>query len=100
MSDRDSGIMQRIFNFSVSRVRWSGFPPLWTRRIWTRPFPRRPPRAERPTKTAYILDALDEKLGLRKSREQKIRDLAGFLSHTEVESLRGALQVHSARGSR
>jgi hypothetical protein len=45
------------------------------------------------TKTAFILEAVDEKLGLTKNREQVIRDLAGWMSHREAEELRGALQV-------
>jgi len=45
------------------------------------------------TKTAYILEALDEKLGTRKSREQLIRDLAGWLRHEEAEELRKAVRV-------
>ena len=42
------------------------------------------------SKSAYILDALDEKLGLLKSREQVIRELAGWLSHEEADSMRRA----------
>jgi hypothetical protein len=38
--------------------------------------------------TAYILDAIDEKLGIVKDREQTIRDIAGWLSHEEAEELR------------
>jgi uncharacterized protein (DUF1778 family) len=45
------------------------------------------------TKTAFILEAVDEKLGLTKSREQVIRDLAGWMSHREAEELRGALEA-------
>lgn len=45
------------------------------------------------TKTAYILEALDEKLGLIKNREQTIRDFAGWLSHDEAAELRESLQV-------
>ena len=40
------------------------------------------------SKSAYILDALDEKLGLAKSREQVIRELAGWLSHEEADRMR------------
>ncbi len=42
------------------------------------------------TKTAFILEALDEKLGLRKSREQLVRELAGWMSPEEAEELRKA----------
>jgi uncharacterized protein (DUF1778 family) len=40
------------------------------------------------TKSAYILDAVDEKLGLVNDREKTIRELAGWLSHDEAEELR------------
>ena len=33
------------------------------------------------TKSAFILEAVDEKLGLVKNREKTIRELAGWLSH-------------------
>ena len=45
------------------------------------------------TKTAFILEAVDEKLGLQKSREQVIRELSGWLSHDEAEELRKAVEV-------
>lgn len=45
------------------------------------------------TKTAVILSAVDEKLGLAKSREQTIRELAGWLSHEEAAELREAVEV-------
>ena len=45
------------------------------------------------TKTAYILEAVDEKLGLIKNREQTIRELAGWLSHDEAEELRKSLEI-------
>ena len=47
------------------------------------------------TKTAYILEAVDEKLGLRKSRAQTIRELAGWLSREEAEELRKSVEVFS-----
>jgi len=40
------------------------------------------------TKTAFILEAVDEKLGLEKSRAQLVRELAGWMSHEEAEDLR------------
>ena len=40
------------------------------------------------TKSAFILEAVDEKLGLVKNREKTIRELAGWLSHNEAEELR------------
>ncbi len=45
------------------------------------------------TKTAIILNAVDEKLGLTKTREQLIRELAGWLSHEEACELRENLVV-------
>lgn len=45
------------------------------------------------TKTAVILSAVDEKLGLTKSREQTIRELAGWLSHAEAAELREAVEM-------
>ena len=45
------------------------------------------------TKTAVILNAVDEKLGLTKTREQSVRELAGWLSHEEANELREALAV-------
>lgn len=45
------------------------------------------------TKSAYILDAVDEKLGITKDREKMIRELAGWLSHDEAKELRKSLEV-------
>jgi hypothetical protein len=45
------------------------------------------------TKTAVILNAVDEKLGLTKTREQSIRELAGWLSQEEANELRETLAV-------
>lgn len=42
------------------------------------------------SKTAYILQAIDEKLGIASNREQTIREMAGWLSHGEAEELRQA----------
>lgn len=47
------------------------------------------------TKSAYILEAVDEKLGLIKNRAKVIRGLAGWLSHAEAEELRKATAVFS-----
>lgn len=47
------------------------------------------------TKTAYILEAIDEKMGTSKSREQTIRDLSGWLSHQEAKELRAHLAFFS-----
>jgi uncharacterized protein (DUF1778 family) len=45
------------------------------------------------TKTAFILEAVDEKLGLVKAPEQIIRELAGWLSHEEAQELREAVKI-------
>jgi uncharacterized protein (DUF1778 family) len=50
-------------------------------------------KALRKTKTAFILEAIDEKLGLTKSREQLVRETAGWLSHRDAEELRRAVSV-------
>lgn len=47
------------------------------------------------TKTAVILEAVDEKLGLTKTREQLIRELAGWLTHEEACELRQSVEVFS-----
>ena len=47
------------------------------------------------TKSAYIIDAVDEKLGLVKNRENVIRELAGWLSKDEAAELRKATEVFS-----
>jgi len=45
------------------------------------------------TKTAFILEAVDEKLGVLKNRERVVRESAGWLSHEEAEELRKAVGV-------
>jgi len=45
------------------------------------------------SKTAYILEAIDEKLGISESREQTVRELAGWMSKEEAEELRHSLGV-------
>lgn len=45
------------------------------------------------SKTAYILEAIEEKLGVVKNREQTIRELAGWMTHEEAEELRQSLKV-------
>ncbi len=45
------------------------------------------------TKTAYILEAVDEKLGIIKARKQMIRELAGWMSHEEAEELRKTVNI-------
>ena len=45
------------------------------------------------TKTAFILEAVDEKMGLIKGREQIVRELSGWLSHEEAKELRKAVEI-------
>ncbi len=45
------------------------------------------------TKSAYILEAVDEKLGVVKNREKVIREFAGWLSHDEAEELRKSVEI-------
>jgi predicted DNA-binding protein len=45
------------------------------------------------TKTSYVLEAIDEKLGLQKPKAQMIREIAGWLSHEETEEIRKAVSV-------
>ncbi len=45
------------------------------------------------TKSAFIVEAIDEKLGLAKNRRKTIRQLAGWLTHEEAEELRTSLDV-------
>ena len=45
------------------------------------------------TKSAYILEAVYEKLGLTKSREQLIRETAGWLSRKEATELRKSIDA-------
>ena len=40
------------------------------------------------TKSAFIVEAIDEKLGLVKNREKTIRQPVGWLTHEEAEELR------------
>jgi predicted transcriptional regulator len=52
-------------------------------------------KKSRKTKTAVILEAVDEKLGLTKSREQTIRELAGWLTAEEAHELRESIEMFS-----
>ncbi len=45
------------------------------------------------TKTAFILEALDEKLGLNKDREKEVKELAGWMNHKETEELRKSVNI-------
>jgi len=44
-------------------------------------------------KTTFILEAVDEKMGLVKGREQIVREFSGWLSHEEAKELRKAVEV-------
>ena len=45
------------------------------------------------SKTSFIVEAVDEKLGIHKSREELIREMAGWLNHQEAENLRQSIKV-------
>jgi Protein of unknown function (DUF1778) len=45
------------------------------------------------TKSGFILEAVDEKLGLTRDRERLVRKLAGWLSHEEAQNLRKATDI-------
>jgi len=45
------------------------------------------------TKTGFILEAIDEKLGLAENRERLIRKTAGWLTPEEASELREDLKV-------
>lgn len=45
------------------------------------------------TKTGFILDAIDEKLGLVGNREELIRNTAGWLTQEEASELRENLKA-------
>jgi uncharacterized protein (DUF1778 family) len=45
------------------------------------------------TKTAYMLEAVYEKLGLTKAREEIIREMSGWLSHEEAGELRKSVEI-------
>ncbi len=50
-------------------------------------------RKKAKTKTAVIIEAIDEKIGIKKNRRQLIKDLSGWMNHDETEKLRESLQV-------
>jgi uncharacterized protein (DUF1778 family) len=49
------------------------------------------------TKTAFILEAVEEKVGVLKNRERIVRESAGWLSHEEAEELRKAVGTFRKR---
>ena len=48
---------------------------------------------QKKTKTAFVIEAIDEKLGLVKDRESSLRNFAGWLSQKEAEELRRAMRI-------
>jgi predicted DNA-binding protein len=44
------------------------------------------------TKTAFILEAVNEKLGLGENREQAVRKMAGWMSRKEASDLKAAVK--------
>ena len=50
-------------------------------------------KKEGKTKTAFILDAVDEKLRLVENREQTIRKIAGWISREEASRLSDDLKI-------
>jgi uncharacterized protein (DUF1778 family) len=45
------------------------------------------------TKSAFVLEAVDEKLGIIKDRGRIIREFAGWLSHEEARELRESVEI-------
>ena len=45
------------------------------------------------TKSAYIIEAIDEKIGVVKDREKILREMAGWMSPEEARELRKSLDV-------
>jgi len=48
---------------------------------------------DKKTKTAFVIEAINQKLGLVKNREIALRDFAGWLSKKEADELRLATAV-------
>ncbi len=48
---------------------------------------------EKITKTAFVIKAIDQKLGLVKDRETSLRNFAGWLSGKKADELRRATEV-------
>lgn len=47
------------------------------------------------TKSAYIIEAIDEKLGLGSDHGRTVRKMAGWLSHDEAGELRKSMEAFS-----
>jgi predicted DNA-binding protein len=48
---------------------------------------------DKKTKTAFVIEAINQKLGLIKNRKDQLRDFAGWLSKKEADELRLATAV-------
>jgi uncharacterized protein (DUF1778 family) len=53
---------------------------------------------EKKSKTAFVIEAIDEKLGLIKNRENALRNFSGWLSGSEAEELRRVTSVFETIG--
>ncbi|MEN6507195.1 MAG: hypothetical protein ABFD63_00150 [Smithella sp.] len=51
---------------------------------------------EKKTKTAFVIEAIDEKLGLVRNRESALRNFSGWLTNKEAEELRHATKIFEA----
>ncbi|MCK4378228.1 MAG: DUF1778 domain-containing protein [Deltaproteobacteria bacterium] len=43
------------------------------------------------TKTAFIIEAVDEKLGFKNNQQQRIKNLAGWMSAADAQELRNSV---------
>lgn len=48
---------------------------------------------QKKSKTLFVMEAIDEKLGLTTNREKALRNFAGWLSSEEAEELRRATKI-------
>ena len=48
---------------------------------------------KRKSRSSYILEAVEEKLGLIRDREKIVRELAGWMLHEEAEELRKSIEI-------
>ena len=48
---------------------------------------------EKKTKTAFVIEAIDEKLGLVRNRESALRNFSGWLTNKEAEELLHATKI-------
>jgi uncharacterized protein (DUF1778 family) len=45
------------------------------------------------TKTAFVLEAIDEKIAALKDRQTRIRQFSGWMSHEEAQELRQTMDI-------